>query len=209
MGKDKNAPKRPMSVYMLYCNSKRAMVDKKHPNLKMTEKAGILAKLWNNATAGDKKKFEGQNKQSKAKYAKVLAKYQKTPEYAAFQDKGKVIALLKEVCKKHKMTAPRGKKTKFPSDPNAPKRSLSGFFLWANENRPALLKKKKNDVAAVGKALGAGWQSLGSDVKAKFQAKAEKGKAVYQKKLNAYKKTSKFTKYDAARTEFNKMKKKL
>jgi len=209
MGKDKNAPKRPMSAYMLFCNAKRSLVDRKHPDLKMTEKAGIFSEMWKNVSASEKKQFEKKNEQAKAKYAKEMEKYKKTPEYAKFQDKSKVVTLLKSICKKHKMTAPRGKKTKFPSDPNAPKRAQSGFFLWANDNRAAMMKKYNNSVSDVGKALGAKWKTLGGDVKAKYEAKAEKGKAAYHKKMMAYKKTANFKKYEAAKAEFTKAKKKL
>merc|ERR1711879_1004696 len=139
----------------------------------------------------------------------AMEKYKKTPEYAKFQDQSQVVSLLKKVCKDHGMEAPRGKKARFPKDPNAPKRAQSAFFLWANDNRASLMKKHNNNVGAVGKALGEMWKTTSDSQKAKYVSKAEKNKAAYQTKINAYKKTNKFKKYEEARKAFGKAKTKL
>merc|ERR1712154_331896 len=138
-----------------------------------------------------------------------LAKYQQSEDYANFKAGNGEAKLLKSICKKHGLDAPRGKKAKFPKDPKAPKRAPSAFFLFANDQRPKLMKKHNNSVSEVGKALGAAWKNASADLKAKYDAKANKGKASYTSKMNAYKKTASFKKYESARTEFTKMKKKL
>jgi len=138
-----------------------------------------------------------------------LAKYQQSEDYANFKAGNGEAKLLKSICKKHGLDVPRGKKAKFPKDPKAPKRAPSAFFLFANDQRPKLMKKHNNSVSEVGKALGAAWKNVSADLKAKYDAKANKGKASYTSKMNAYKKTASFKKYESARTEFTKMKKKL
>lgn len=208
MGKDPNAPKRPMSSYMLFCNSKRAAVTKKNPSLKMTEIAPILAKMWKAISPSEKKKFDAQAAKAKKEYAVKLRKYQETPEYAAFKDTGKELALLKKVCKKHGLKH-RGKKVKFPKDENAPKRAASGFFLFSNDNRSKMMKKYNNSVSLAGKALGESWKNMGASAKSKYEAMAAKQKTAYAKKLATYQKSANYKKYTAARAEFNKMKKKL
>lgn len=50
------------------------------------------------------------------------------------------------------MTKPKGV-TKKGKDPNAPKRAMSAFFLWMQENRDRL-KKPGMSVADVAKAAG-------------------------------------------------------
>merc|ERR1711879_192530 len=110
--------------------------------------------------------------------------------------------------KKFGITA-KGKKGKFPNDPKAPKRAPSGFFLFSTDNRPRVQKECGNSVAAVGKQLGQEWKSASADVKAKYNAKAEKGKASYQKELAKYQKSASYKKFAEARAEFNKMKKKM
>jgi len=209
MAKDKNAPKRAMSAWMLFCNAKRASVQRKHSDLKMTEISGVLAKMWKNVSASEKKHFDAEAAKEKKKYQAAMKKYKASPAYAAHQDQSKVINLLKKVCKKHGLKAPRGKKAKFPKDENAPKRASSSFFLWSNDNRQKLMAKHNNSVSEVGKALGAGWKSISADVKAKYESKANKAKAAYTSQLNKYKKSKNFKSYEAAKSEFNKLKKKL
>lgn len=209
MGKDPNAPKRNLSAYMMFCNAKRAGVVKKNPTLKMVQISPIIAEMWRNASAAEKKPFEQKAAKAKAAYQVKLAKYQQTAAYANFKSASGASSLLKDICKKHGIEAPRGKKAKFPKDPKAPKRASSSFFLWANDNRPRLMKKHKNDVSAVGKALGVEWKTVSADVRAKYQTQADKAKSKYESKMNAYKKTASFKKFEAARKEFTKMKKKL
>jgi len=207
--KDPNAPKRPMSGYMLFCNANRKSVQKKNPSLKMTELSGVLGKMWKSASASEKKSFQAEAAKAKKKYDVALRKYKETPEYAAFQGSKGASDLLKKICKAHDIPAPRGKKAKFPKDPNAPKRASSAFFLWSGDQRPKLMKKHGNNVAAVGKALGAAWKNIDAHTKAKYQTKADKAKTQYTSQFNKYQKSKSFKKYEAARKDFNKQKKKL
>ncbi|CAI5448928.1 unnamed protein product [Caenorhabditis angaria] len=81
----------------------------------------------------------------------------------------------------------RIKKTKKTKDPNAPKRPLSAYFLWLNENRPRLTKPGMG-VADVAKAGGAEWRLV--EDKSKWEKLAQQEKAKYQKALEAYNKGS-------------------
>merc|ERR1712217_1010664 len=103
----------------------------------------------------------------------------------------------------------KGKKGKFPSDPNAPQRPLSGFFLFGKDNRPRIMKQVGGNVGLIGKKLGEEWKNISADVKAKYESKAKKAKTAYTAKLEKYKKTAKYNNYVEARTEYNKMKKKM
>merc|ERR1711879_725917 len=100
MGKDKNAPKRSLSAYMLFCNANRATATKKHPNLKMTELSTVLSKMWKEATAAQKKPFETQAAKDKKVYQEKLAKYKESPEYANFKASNDTASLVRKVCKK-------------------------------------------------------------------------------------------------------------
>jgi len=207
MGKDKNAPKRSLSGYMLFGNAKRSEVTRKHPNLKMTEKSSVIAKMWKEATAAQKKPFEKTAAKDKKRYHDEMAAYRETPEFAAFQNSKGSKQLLQKVCKKFGIKA-KGKKGKFPADPKAPKRPSSGFFLFTAENRPRVAKKCTG-VGAIAKQLGQDWKNCNADVKAKFQAKAAKLKAAHTKVKTKYEKSKSFTNFQAARTEYNKLRKKL
>jgi len=74
-----------------------------------------------------------------------------------------------------------GRKTK---DPNAPKRAMSAFFFWMQENRDKL-KKPGMGVADVAKAAGAEWGKMTDKVK--WEKKAEEDKKRYEKEIAAYK----------------------
>ena len=84
------------------------------------------------------------------------------------------------------MAPPRaGKKETEPkkTDPNKPKRPLSAYFLWMQENRETL-KKEGMSVTEVAKAGGAAWKALTD--KSEWEKKAAAAKAKYEKDMAAY-----------------------
>merc|ERR1712198_410768 len=107
------------------------------------------------------------------------------------------------VCKKRNPT-------QFPSDPNAPKRAPSAFFLFGASVRPALQKKLKGKpVSAVAKAIGEQWKKISDSEKAKFEKKATAAKKAVEASRKKYEKTTSFKNYQAAKKEFLKQKKAL
>ncbi|KAE8819265.1 HMG1/2-like protein [Hordeum vulgare] len=80
------------------------------------------------------------------------------------------------------------KKSKADKDPNKPKRPPSAFFVFMDTFRKEY-REKHPDVklaSVIGKAGGEKWKSLSDAEKAPYNAKAEKLKAEYTKKINAY-----------------------
>jgi hypothetical protein len=69
-------------------------------------------------------------------------------------------------------------------DPNAPKRAMSAFFFWMQENREKL-KKPGMGVADVAKAAGHEWGKLTD--KSRWEKLAEGDKKRYEKDIAAYK----------------------
>jgi len=55
--KDPNAPKKPLSNYMVYCMKNRKDIQAKNPNAKPTEISRILGANWNKLSADQKAKF--------------------------------------------------------------------------------------------------------------------------------------------------------
>lgn len=81
-----------------------------------------------------------------------------------------------------KVTGGKAKK-----DPLAPKKNLSAFMLYANENRDKL--KEANPDASfgdLGKKLGEAWRGLTDKQKEKYTKKATDDKARYEKEMTAY-----------------------
>jgi hypothetical protein len=81
-----------------------------------------------------------------------------------------------------------GKKRKRTKDPNAPKRALSAFFWFCNDERPRV-KEGMTDatVGEVAKELGRRWNDCTEEQKSKYEALAAKDKARYEKEVKAYK----------------------
>jgi len=70
-----------------------------------------------------------------------------------------------------------------------PKRPMSAYMLWMNDNRNAI-KKKLGDTAKIGdiaKEAGAQWKKLTAAKKKPFEKKAVEAKAAYEKALEKFK----------------------
>ena len=66
--KDENAPKKPRSSYIMYCNSIRKEVTETHPTLKMHEISKKLSERWNGITDEVKKKFQEDAEKDRERY---------------------------------------------------------------------------------------------------------------------------------------------
>lgn len=78
-------------------------------------------------------------------------------------------------------------KTKKVKDPLAPKKSLSGFMLFSNDNRSKI--KEANPDATfgeVGKLVGDAWKALNDKQKAVYTTRSETGKQEYLKAMETY-----------------------
>jgi hypothetical protein len=76
----------------------------------------------------------------------------------------------------------KGRGKKRAKDPNAPKRSLSAFFWFCNDER-ARIKGLNPEyrVGDVAKELGKLWGAIDPEVKRKYEAMAERDKARYER----------------------------
>lgn len=72
------------------------------------------------------------------------------------------------------------KRTKKKKDPNAPKRSMSAFFWYSQDERPKVrAANPEYNVGDVAKELGRRWSDAGPELKSKYEALAEKDRARY------------------------------
>jgi len=94
------------------------------------------------------------------------------------------------------------------SDPNAPKRPLSGYFMWmASGVRDKLLSENKGKkVTEVLKSCGDRWRKMPEKEKRIWQDKSQREKNVWNKKMKAYKKTNSFKKFQKRKQEAAMMK---
>ncbi|KFM75735.1 High mobility group protein DSP1, partial [Stegodyphus mimosarum] len=84
--------------------------------------------------------------------------------------------------------AKNARKRKRTKDPNAPKRSLSAFFWFSNDERPKVKESMPDStVGDITKELGRRWNEISPEVRSKYEALAAKDKARYMKEVKAYK----------------------
>merc|ERR1719204_2725551 len=116
--KDKNAPKRPLSAYMVYVNQVRDDVVADNPDMKATDVLQEIGGMWRDLDDAAKAKLEGKAKKLKSKYEMDLEAYQKTKKYKAYQaEKEAYLAERKAAAKKRAVSAspaPSAKKAKQP-----------------------------------------------------------------------------------------------
>lgn len=79
--------------------------------------------------------------------------------------------------------------TKAQKDPNAPKRPLSTFFLFSQDERPKIKKDNPSlSVADIAKVIGERWRSIGDDKKRQYEERARQEKERYDREITEYKK---------------------
>ncbi|KAL9130882.1 MAG: hypothetical protein Q9217_001032 [Psora testacea] len=91
-----------------------------------------------------------------------------------------------------KDTKPRKSKAKAvpekkKKDPNAPKRGLSAYMFFANENRDSVREENPGiSFGQVGKVLGERWKALNATQRTPYEAKAKADKERYESEKASY-----------------------
>jgi len=166
MGKSDGKPKGRMSAYAFFVQTCREEHKKKHPNenVVFAEFSKKCAERWKTMSDKEKQRFHQLSEKDKKRYDGEMQHY--VPPKG---EKG-------------------GKKRKHKKDPNAPKRSLSAFFWFCNDERPKVKGvMPEATVGEVAKELGRRWADVSTSQKSKFEALAAKDKARYEKEMKAYK----------------------
>ena len=90
-------------------------------------------------------------------------------------------------------TRKKNTRRKEMKDPAAPKRPLSSFFLFADEERPKVMAELGNiSVGEVGKEMGRRWAELDKDKKGKYETIQAKAKAKYEEEMKNYQPSKEF-----------------
>ncbi|KAI4462663.1 high mobility group protein dsp1 [Holotrichia oblita] len=166
-GKADARPRGRMTAYAFFVQTCREEHKKKHPeeNVVFAEFSKKCAERWKTMLDKEKKRFHEMAEKDKKRYDAEMQNY--TPPKGEKQ---------------------RGKKRKQIKDPNAPKRSLSAFFWFCNDERGKVKgANPEYGVGDIAKELGRRWAEADQETKAKYEAMAEKDKARYEKEMTAYK----------------------
>ncbi|TID25174.1 putative nucleosome binding protein [Venturia nashicola] len=90
----------------------------------------------------------------------------------------------KEVKSRKAKSKVEGKRKK---DPHAPKRGLSAYMFFANDNRDKVREENPGiKFGEVGKALGEKWKELSADDKKPYDKKAKEDKERYEREKEEY-----------------------
>ncbi|KAL5339167.1 Non-histone chromosomal protein 6 [Aspergillus crustosus] len=86
-----------------------------------------------------------------------------------------------------KAKAPREPATRKKKDPNAPKRGLSAYMFFANDNRDKVREENPGiTFGQVGKMLGERWKALSDKDRKPYDDKAATDKKRYEDEKAAY-----------------------
>jgi len=206
--KDKNAPSRYKSAYMLFCEANREEYKKNNPESKTTDIMRGLAKLWKEADESSKKSYKKKADKLKIKYDSAVEKYRLTDSYMEYQRKNQTNNLYIKYASKLGIK----KKTfkSFPGDPNAPKRPLSNFMLFSRDQRAKITAENPGmNIGAVSKIIGANWKSATDEEKAILKKKADDLKEEHAEAIQKYLLTDNAKIYLTVRKEFEEARDKL
>ncbi|XP_036318505.1 high mobility group protein DSP1-like [Rhagoletis pomonella] len=165
-------PRGRMTAYAFFVQTCREEHKKKHPDetVIFAEFSRKCAERWKTMVDKEKKRFHEMAEKDKARYEMEMSNY--------VPPKGTVVG--------------RGKKRKMIKDPNAPKRSLSAFFWFCNDERNKVkAANPEYGVGDIAKELGRKWSDVDPEVKQKYELMAEKDKARYEREMTEYKTSGK------------------
>lgn len=192
--KDPKAPKRPQSAYFGFLAANRAKFVAQVGNSKdVAAIAKAAGAAWREASDAVKAPFQAKADKEKAVYTKKRAKYVASPGY-------------KKYCAEKKAFDKKAKVANVKKPASWPKRAMSGYMLFMNDKRPALIAQvgSAKDVAAIAKAAGVAWGSASDAEKAGYQAKAATAKAAYAKAFAKYQNTDDYKNYMQAKADAKK-----
>jgi len=164
MGKEKGKPKGAMTAYACFVQVIREEHKKKHPDeqIVFSEFSKKCAEKWKTMSAKEKKRFEELAATDKQRFERENTTWQATHS-----------------------TGKGGKKRKHQKDPNAPKRSISAFFFFCEEERPKVrVIHPEWRVGDVAKELSKRWEACTN--KPKYEASAAADKARYEREIAIY-----------------------
>ena len=167
VGEDENKPRGRMTAYAFFVQTCREEHKKRHPDEQVLfqEFSKKCAERWKTMTDREKKWFNQMAEGDKRRYEAEISKYVAPAD----------------------TPVKRGRKPKKVKDPNAPKRALSGFFWFSNDERGKVRAANPDfGVGDIAKELGRRWSECPEDIKAKFEALAANDRQRYDKEKVAY-----------------------
>ncbi|CAL8087025.1 unnamed protein product [Calicophoron daubneyi] len=162
MAKDKSKPKGALTPYALFIQTMHADHKKKNPSVTLDFKtfSKECSEQWKNLSAKEKKRYEDLALKDKERYKNEMKNYEPPTD--------------------------EGKSKKRKRDPDAPKKALSAFFLFCQDERPNVKEEHPEwKVGDIAKELGKRWENCKN--KSKYESQALVAKQQYEKAMAKYK----------------------
>lgn len=162
--RDPAAPVRPKTSYIQFCMAKRNSVKKDNPELKATEITSTLGELWKKLPEKERKKYAKLAAEDKERYDREMQDYTPPADSPSEETGGRKC---------------RAKKEK---DPNAPKKPLSAYIMYSNDQRK-VLKEEMPELKGtlVATEIGKRWKALDDEEKAPYLERQAEEKARYER----------------------------
>lgn len=154
-----------MSAYAFFVQTCREEHKKKHPDesVVFAEFSKKCSERWRTMTDKEKKRFNDMADRDKGRYDREMVGY--------VPPKGE-----------------KGGKKRKKKDPNAPKRAMSAFFWFCQEERGKVRAANPDlTVGDTAKELGRRWAEVTTAQKGKFEALAQKDKKRYEAEMKVWK----------------------
>lgn len=157
--KDKNAPKRPLTGFLLYGNYLRSNREE-IKTLPVTQQATAIAQMWRDMDPVEKDKYVQESERLKEQYKKDIEEYEKSESYREFQT---TLAESKEAKSKKESK----KKTRGTI-------KMSGYRLFMKENKENLDEGLSEDELALKSVakFGKKWKMLSEDERQAYNDRA-------------------------------------
>jgi len=169
--KDPNAPKGPLTAYMLFCGDYREKVKRDNPNISFGQVGKELGRLWKEADAAEKDKYEQLAQQDKMRYKRDMETYQESKALTSSEEE--------------EVQTPKSKKRK--KDPNAPKGALSAYMIFSREIRTQVKDQfPEASFGEIGKHIRERWRNMSEEEKQKYNDAAEEDKKRYANQMSNY-----------------------
>ncbi|XP_013145199.1 PREDICTED: FACT complex subunit Ssrp1 [Papilio polytes] len=141
--KDANAPKRPVTAFMLWLNENRKKIIEDNPGLKVTEIAKKGGELWRDLK--DKSEWEEKASKAKEEYNTAMKKYKDSGAADEFKQKKKAAEKERKAADKKSKAPPPTKKSKpAPAAPPSGK-FTSKEYIEDDDSSSDSDKEKKKD----------------------------------------------------------------
>jgi len=183
--KDPDAPKKPLSGFLLFNKDKRPIVKKELPDLAPKEVMAELGKRWRDLSAKKKKPYMEASEKLKEEYKRLKEDYVRpSDEKLAELDVNKPKTRAKKGTKAK--GAPKKKR-----DPNMPKGKKSAYLFYQSAVRKDVKAEfadedGKADASEVRKEIAKRWKALSKEDKVEYEENALDDKERYEHEMKAY-----------------------